>query len=219
MALGTALKAGAFVALAMLLLEPLAALADNYERGNYSCIGFAEMEQLYRSDPEDVYNQLAYAHCLLAIGGQDHDALGILHNIADGDHRARVEAAFMIAEYVGTGGTFGDVIDENNINEAIQAYVKVVFLINLAPDYPAGNEIFEEEGQTELRSRYRLPLLYFQKFRYGAAGTDNIHLLRSSTYSGDRNLKTYPDYAPYTVNSLERAVEFADKCLALPLKW
>ena len=144
-ALRTALRMGAFAGLAMLLLEPLVALADNYERGNYSCIGFAETEQLYRSDPQNVYYQLAYAHCLIVRGGQDHGALGmgILHNIADGDHPARVRAAWKIAEYIETGGTFGATIDEDNINEAIQAYVKVVFLINLAADYPAGNDLYE----------------------------------------------------------------------------
>lgn len=216
---GTVLKVGAFVALAMLLLEPLGALADNYKRGNYSCTGFAEAEWLHRSEPENVYYRLAYAHCLIARGGQDHDALGILHSIADGDHRARVEAAFMIAEYIETGGEFGDSIDENNINEAIEAYGKVVFLIRLAPDYPAGLELMEEESQIELRSHYRLALLYYAKYKYGGSGTDHVHLMRSPGYDGSTDLKTFPDYAPYTINSLERAIEFADQCLALPMKW
>ena len=70
----------------------------------------------------------------------------------------------------------------------------------------------------ELRTNYRIPMLYFDKFMSGAAGTDNIHLLRSPSYEGERDLNTYPKYSPYTIDSLEQMIEFADQCLALPPK-
>ena len=34
-----------------------------------------------------------------------------------------------------TGGTFEDTTDENNINEAIEAYGRVVFFVNLDLNY------------------------------------------------------------------------------------
>ena len=70
----------------------------------------------------------------------------------------------------------------------------------------------------ELRTHYLLPLLYFEKFKKGAAGSDHIYLLTSPSYDGDRDLKTYPEYSPYTINSLERVIEFADVCINLSFK-
>ena len=53
----------------------------------------------------------------------------------------------------------------NIINEAIDAYGRVVFFIALDPNYPRGNGLYEEEAQMELKSHYRLPMLYFAKFK------------------------------------------------------
>ena len=125
----------------------------------------------------------------------------------------------MVEKYISTGGTFEDTTDENNIIEAIEAYKRIVFFISLDPYYPViGNSLYEEESQIKLRTNYRIPLLYYSKFMYGAAGTDNMHLSRSPSYEGDRDLNTYPKYSPYTIDSLEQTIEFADQCLALSPK-
>ena len=195
------------------------AFANNYSRGNWFCGDFRDAEQDYRADPENIYNRIGYAHCLI-VNGKDSGGLAILHNIVDhSTEPARVKAAWMVANYISTGGTFENTTDEDNINEAIAAYGRVIFFISLDPNYPQdGNSLYEEEAQIELTTHYRLPLLYSDKFKKGATGTDNIHLLSSPSYNGDRDLNTYPEYSPYTIDSLEKAIEFADQCLALPLK-
>ena len=190
----------------------------NSSRGNWICGDFKDAEQDYRVDPENIYNRIGYAHCLI-VKGKDSEGLAILHNIVDhSTHPARVKAAWMLANYISTGGTFEDTIDKDNINEAIEAYGRVIFFISLDPNYPQKTSLYEEEAQIELTSHYRLPLLYSEKFKKGATGTDNMHLLSSPSYNGDRDLKTYPEYSPYTIDSLQKAIEFADQCLALPLK-
>ena len=208
----------------MLLSLVFVSFADlafaNSFRGNWLCsdADFKIVKQDYRSDSTSVYYRIGYAHCLI-VKGKDSEGLAILHNIVDhSTHPARVKAAFMVAEYISTGGIFEDTTDEDNINEAIKAYGRVIFFISLDPDYSNTNDLFEAEAQIELTSHYRLPLLYSEKFKKGATGTDNIHLLSSPSYNGDRDLKTYPEYSPYTIDSLEKAIEFANQCLVLPLK-
>ena len=209
------IKAAAFCALFLFFSIPVA-LSDNYYRGGYSCEGFREMERLYRSDPESIHLRMGYARCLL-VKGEDTEGLSILHNIADQHNQVR--AAFIIAEYTKSGGKFTIDIDENNINEAIDAFGRVIFLINLDPRYPHNeNSIYEESRQMELSSHYQIPRLYWNKFKYGAQGTDNIHLMTSPSYDGNRNLSTYPDYAPYTIDSLNNVVKFSDICTSLPYK-
>ena len=212
-------RIAAAAALACLLLAvSTSGFADNYSRGNWVCVGFNRTEQNYRADSTNIYYRMGYALCLLT-RGDDSQGMAILHNIVDhSTHPARVKAAFMVAEYISTGGTFEDTIDKDNINEAIEAYGRVIFFISLDPDYSNTNDLFEEEAQMELTSHYRIPLLYSAKFKKGAAGTDNIHLLSSPSYNGDRDLNTYPEYSPYTIDSLEKAIEFANQCLALPPK-
>ena len=217
-AMRTAIKACAVAAVFVVLLEPFGALANYYERGNWICDDFADMEQTYRSEPENIYFQRGYAGCLIT-RGDDSQGMAILHDIVDHNtDPARVGAAWQIANYLSSGGTFGDKIDENNINAAIEAYGRVVFFIRLDPDYPFGNDIYEEEAQIELKSHYRLPLLYFYKFNYGLVGTHNMYKLKSPSYNGDGNLNTYLEYDPYTIDSIEKTIEFANQCLALPRK-
>ena len=195
------------------------AFANSF-RGNWLCsdADFKIVKQDYKSDSTDVYYRLGYAHCLI-VKGKDSEGMAILHNIVDhSTHPARVKAAWKLANYISTGGTFEDTTDEDNINEAIKAYGRVIFFISLDPNYPQKISISEAEAQIELTTHYRLPSLYFSKFKKGATGTDNIHLLSSPSYNGDRELNTYPEYSPYTIDSLEKAIEFADQCLALPLK-
>ena len=216
----TALKAAVLAALLLPLpMEPPGALANSYSRGNLICSDFNRAEQRYGSDPENIDRRMGYAHCLIT-RRDDSQGMAILHNIVDNSTEPeRVKAAWMVAEYISTGGTFEDTTDENNIIEAIEAYKRIVFFIDLDPYYPErGNNLYEEEGQIELRTNYRIPMLYFDKFMYGAQGTDNIHLSRSPSYEGDRDLRTYPKYSPFTIDSLEQMIEFADQCLALPSK-
>ena len=149
----------------------------------------------------------------------DTQGMYILHSIVDNNtHPARVKAAWMIANYLSTGGTFKDTVGRDNIIKAIKAYKRVIFFINLDPDYPDGNDIYEEKSQIELKTHYRLPQMYFEKFRYGAIGIHNMHKLRSPSYSGNGGLNTYPKYNPYTIDSLEQTVVLANQCLTLPFK-
>ena len=217
-----ALRAGLVsvgVALAALTAVNAQAFANSYTRGILECTNFNRTEQRYRSDPENIDRRMAYALCLLT-RGDDSQGMAILHNIVDhSTEPERVNAAWLVANYISTGGTFEDTTDEDTINEAIEAYKRIVFFISLDPYYPEkGNSLYEEESQMELRTNYRIPMLYFDKFMKGAQGTDNMHLLRSPSYEGERDLNTYPKYSPYTIDSLEQMIKFADQCLALPPK-
>ena len=125
----------------------------------------------------------------------------------------------MLASYLSSGGTFEDTIDENNINEAIEAYTTVLFFIDLDLNYPEdGNSFYEEVAQIELKTNYFIVVLYFQKFKNGSVGVERAHRLKSPSYKGSKDLHTYPEYAPYTIDSLEQVIAFADQCMALPLK-
>ena len=167
-ALRTAIKAGAVAALFVLLMEPFGALANYYERGNWRCSDFARAERHFRAEPDNINRQIAYALCLMTRdkGDDETRSMAILHNIVDHSiEPERVKAAWMIASYLSSGGTFENTIGENIINEAIDAYGRVVFFIALDPNYPRGNGLYEEEAQMELKSHYRLPMLYFAKFK------------------------------------------------------
>lgn len=218
-----AFMAAAVLALACpMLAVGTPAFANSYERGNWRCSDFSEAEQQYKANPKSIYGKMEYAHCLVTRGqgNDDTQGLAILHSIVDNStERERVKAAWMIANYLSSGGTFEDRIDESNIDEAIKAFKRVVFFIDLDPSYPfGGNEFYEEEAQMELKTHYFLPLLYFQKFKYGSAGSDHMYLLSSPSYDGDRNLETYPKHSPYAIDSLEKMIEFSNQCLALPNK-
>ena len=217
-----------FILFSMFFLPSLA-FANRYSGGGYLCKGFKEAKRLHETYPDGVHFAMGYGKCLLLKGGKDNEdeGLSILRNMRDRYNQVR--AAFILADHERTGGTF-EKRDENNINEAIDAYFKVLALIRLNPYYPnpnpnipisksnVFNDDYEAEMQMELRAHHFVPSLYFDKLLKGATGTDNIHLLRSPSYEGRRDLNTYPDYAPYTTDSLERMSEYADRCLALPPK-
>ena len=133
----TALKAAVLAALLLPLpMEPPGALANSYTRGNWICGDFKDAERDYRSDPEEINGRIGYALCLIT-RGDDSQGMAILHNIVDNStHPARVKAAWMLANYISTGGTFENTTDENNIIEAIEAYKRIVFFIDLDPYYP-----------------------------------------------------------------------------------
>ena len=79
-------------------------------------------------------------------------------------------------------------LDDRNYNEALQAYGKVLLLINLRPDYPEGFEITEEAEQHELETYLHLAIISYFKSMDGMLGIHNAHLLQSPTYEGNRDL-------------------------------
>ena len=194
---------------ASLALPP--AFANSYKRGGFSCSDFQIAEKDYQTKSYAV----DYALCLIARNqGDDVKALGILDSeIAKG----HVSAARLKALYI-AGGTMGNSLDDRNYNEALQSYGKVLHLINLQPDYPKGFEVTEEVEQHELEAYYLLVHISYVKSLHGMLGIHNAHLLQSASYKGDRNLKLYPKYSPYTVDTLEKTIEHAGICADVPRK-
>ena len=204
-----------FIVCLLCVLSPLG-FADYYKRGNYHCDSFKRMEQLYKRYPHNVDAQMGYARCLI-LQDKDSEGLSILHNIVSRNNH--VKTAFTLAEYIRTGGAFEDKVDKKNINHTIDAYQRVLLFINSDPNYPRnGNTSYERERQIELASVYLVPYFYYRKFMSGASGTHNKYLLHSPSYTGDRDLNTYPEYSPYTIDSLRKMIQFANRCLALPMK-
>ena len=208
-----------FVSLCLIILLssiPIS-MSDSYYRGTYRCESFQNTEDLYRSDPNSIYLRIEYAGCLL-VRGDDTEALSILHDIAY-QHNS-VKVAHVIAEYIETGGIFDrTTVDDDNIDEAIEAYRKVLSFIDLNPEYPENEYMNDEEQKLiDLISHYSIPKLYFHRYLKGAQGTDSFHLLRSPSYAGDGDLNTYPAYAPYTMESLNNMLRFSNICTSLPFK-
>ena len=192
------------------------AFANSYQRGDASCSDFQKAEKYYQLKPSGGY-AVAYALCLLARNqGDDVKALNILDSeIAKGD----VVAARDKALYIATGGTFiGNNLDERYYNEALQAYAKVLLLINIKPDYPEDFLFTELKEQHELGAYFYMVYISYFKFLAGLNGTHNAYLLQSSTYKGDRNLKLHSKYQPYTLDTLEKTIEHAGRCANLPRK-
>ena len=196
-------------------LAPSPAFANSYKRGDASCPDFQKYEKTYQSDPTGG-DAVAYALCLLARGGEDVRALTIL----DAEIRkGRVDAARDKAVYETTGGTMEMTkLDDRKYNEALQAYGQVLFLINSKPDYPKGFRITEGVEQHELEAYYYLVRISYAKSLHGMEGIHNAHLLQSPTYKGTRDIKLYPKYNPYTLDSLDKTIEYAGRCANLPQK-
>ena len=201
--------------LSLLVTSPLS-FANSYSRGNYDCDDFEDAKYLYDTYPETMGARGGYAFCLLVIGGKQNvmEGLAILEALVQ-DHN-NVKAAWVIANYTRTGGTF-EKRDVTKYQEAINAYLDVWHLIDIKPDYPDIFEIdYELESQIEIRTIDYIVSLYFSKFKKGVIGSHNMHLVRSPNYKGRRNLNTYPDYSPHTKDSLKQMLHFAKQCLALP---
>ena len=193
-----------------------------YTKGRHSCEDFARAEKLYKSEPQDIDYEMLWGVCL-SLRGRGNDAvegLSRLRRIAK--QHNHVLAALFVTEYVETGGRFQAPIDFDNINEAIFGYGQVLTYVNWDPKYPYGEPIDyrldENEHQMELRAYYRIPTLYRNKFISGFDGTYHRYLLTSPSYTGKRDLKTYPQYSLYTQDSLDKVIESANRCLYLPLK-
>ena len=197
-------------------LAPSPAFANSYERGDYSCDDFQKAEKNYQIKPTGGY-AVDYALCLLARNqGDDVRALTILDSeIAKG----HVSAARDKAVYITTGGTMNQrKLDERNYNEALQAYGKILLLINIKPDYPEGFLFTELKEQHELEAYFYMVYIYYFKFLAGLNGTENALFLQSPTYKGKRDLKLHSKYQPYTIDSLEKTIEHAGRCANLPRK-
>ena len=83
-------------------------------------------------------------------------------------------------------GTFERVTKYDNLDAAYDATGRIIFLIDLRPDYPNDFEITEAEEQTELYAHYHLVGIARAKFWTGAAGLHNFHLLQAESYEGER---------------------------------
>ena len=190
--------------------------ATEYRRGNYICSDFEEAKADYQMEPNDIVYQSIYGRCLV-LKGEDNKGLSLLYPLSE--HYNYIPSAFFIAEYIETGGKMDRTLDRDNIENAIQAYFRVLLLIDFGPNYPYDPHhiLYELNVQAELNSTYLVPLLYFRKFHGGSYGNQNRHLLMSPSYE-DRDLKTYPEYSPYTIDSLSNVIEFANRCIALPKK-
>ena len=197
-------------------LAPSPAFANSYKRGDFSCSDFQRAEKYYNSSPTGGY-ATAYALCLIA-RNQGEDVKGL--NILDSEiAKGHVSAARIKAVYITTGGTMEQTkLDDRNYNEALQAYGKVLLLINLQPDYPEGFWITEEAQQHELEAYFYMVWISYMKFIAGLNGTENALFLQSASYTGDRNLKLYSKYQAYTIDSLEKTIEHAGRCVNLPRK-
>ena len=178
--------------------------------------GFSGHRKKYESNPTDGY-ATAYAGCLLARGGEDLRAISILE--AEISLRNNVGSADFLALYIATGGTMKQYqLDEDNYNEALQAYAQTLHLINHQPDYPKGFVISEEAHQYELTAYRYMVHISYNKYIAGLNTSTYTHLLQSPSYQGDRDLELYPQYSPYTLDSLQQTIENATICANLPKK-
>ena len=208
--------AGAFMT--VFLFAEGTAEANYYQRGYQVCEDFATGKQNYENEPESVDYEIAYAICLVLRGGPDEErGLNMLHRLAD--HENQVYAAFFLAEYIDSGGDFLLPKDTNKLNEAIEAYFKVLALINSDPRYPHnGHSIDEFDLQMELKSYYNVPLLFLHKYAFGLIGSERVKVLAAPSYEGDRDLNTFAQYNRHTMNSLDKMLEHANRCVGLPPK-
>ena len=191
--------------------------ANYYKRGFRTCSNFEEAERSYREDPENVHSQALYAICLV-LKGEDAEGLSRLYHLRD--YKNNVYAAHFIALYIGSGGTLGSNIDKRHYNEALEAYFNVLALINFDPSYPHnGHRVYEFSIQMELNSYFAVPLIYLDKFKKGHYGTYIQKYMQSPNYEDEgEKLNSYPEYSPYTRDSLRRVIEHAGRCAALPQK-
>ena len=148
-----------------------------YTKGRYTC-DFAEIEKLYKSEPQDIGYKVGYGACL-ALTGNSADGLSRLRRIAKQNNH--VFAVLFVTEYVETDGRFQAPIDFDNINEAIFGYGQVLAYVNWEGNsYPQSEPIdytiYERSNQMELRAYYRIPHLYKSKFHLGFYGTYHRYL-------------------------------------------
>ena len=143
-------------------------LATEYVRNDLICTNFENTEEIYKRDPESIPLQVGYGLCLIA-SGHDFEGLKFWHDVAD-VHNS-VDAAYLIAKYIETKGTFDfQKPDWDKLDEIIKAYLRVLLYINVTPNYPWGGlgyVLYENEDQMEIKSRFSVPHLYYNKFIRG----------------------------------------------------
>ena len=201
-------------------LSAFSSWGTRYSRNDHLiCEDFEDMEESYKRRPESVHLQVGYGICLIA-KGYDFEGLKFWHDAAD-IHNS-VHAAYLIAKYIQTKGTFDfKKPDWDKLDEIIKAYLRVLLYINVTPDYPFGGlgyALYEDEAQMEIKSRFRVPHLYYNKFIRGLKKSENDKLLTSLSYKGERDLGFANDYDDHTTNSLRSAIEYGEECANLPMK-
>ena len=211
------------LAVSFVLFSGSLSRANVYTKGRHSCEDFAKAVRLYKSEPQDIGWEIVYGACLAlrARGNDAAEGLRRLRRIAK--QHNHVLAALFVTEYVETDGRFEFPIDFDNINEAINGYRQVLtYIDHEGSSYPQSEPIdytiYENVHQMELRAYYRIPSLSRNKFINGWQGTYRRYLLTSPSYKGKRDLKTYPVYGPYTQDSLDETIRWANRCLSLPPK-
>ena len=142
--------------------------ATEYVRNALICNDFEDAEKVYKRDPDIVPYQIGYGMCLIA-SGHDFEGLKFWHDAADVHND--VHAAFLLAKYIETKGTFDTgPFDKDKLDEIIKAYLRMLLYINTTPNYPVGGGgyiLYEDESQIELVSRFRVPFYYYNKFIRG----------------------------------------------------
>ena len=216
---------GILVGAALLVATGAASsLATEYVRNDLICTNFENTEENYKRSPESTHAQVGYGLCLIA-SGHDFEGLKFWHDVADVHNH--VDAAYLLAKYIETKGTFDvNKPDWDSLDETIKAYIRVLLYINTTPNYPwggHGNVLYEDESQIELVSRFSVPFYYHNKFIRGVKFSENAKLLTSPSYKGDRDLdvgnaSSFDAYVPHTHNSLKSAIEYGDECAGLPEK-
>ena len=176
-----------------------ASWGTSYTKGRYTCRNFERAERYYKSNPNNVDLEVAYATCL-TLSGNANEGMYLLRNVIE--KSGHIFAALFVAEYTESDGRFALPIDVSKIDEAISAYGRVLSFINHDPKYPNTEPIdyrlYEEENQMELRAHYHVPQLYMSKFIEGFEGVQK--------------------YSLYTQDSLDRVIKEANTCLALERK-
>ncbi len=202
----------AILGLLLLAVLPGSAWAELYERGNRVCTDFSEAE--YRRDPDSISNRSMYASCLV-IQGKDNEGLPELYTLAD-DHNY-IPANYFIGKYLSSDGKFDSSLTRTNIDEALKYFFRTLALIDLYPNYPAGEDfhIYESVFQAELGSWIELPLLYLEKYKLGVF-TD--YCKRAIPHGFKKRCPIYQDLEYTTIDSLKKIRQYAGECAGLPTK-
>ena len=203
---------------------------DKVHWGSIGCGGWEWVKQNYEDHPNDFGAQYTYAVCLFIKGKHQNNpsevdtALYMLYTLAD--NYKHITASNFLGEYLKTDGTmdnYGFDAGINNLDRSINYYQQVLAEIALRNGFYANPQdeeyrVVELSKQMELQSHMIVPYIYLQKYFLGVIGDDSQKLLVSPSYTGDRDLETYPEYAPYTEHSLIQMKETAESCLSVPLK-
>ena len=205
------------------------ALATSYKPPEVSDIFVYKPDYPCNMDFEDI-SRFDYASCLLLREEDDSviieenksEALTILRDLVDND--GHVQAAYFLAQYPTEfeykDGEFGNSVDVRDYynetidyyNEEIEAYRKVLSTIDLAPNYPyPDNMVAEAHHQMELMSHYSMVVLHYYKSSFGLDDGTTAALLRSPSYTGDKDFTT-------TLDSLDRVIQYGRECQSLPEK-